>query len=87
MTQFRGVSRNFSRGVFGIFLYGRENLGVFWIFFLKNHKKLKKIPKKGFFTPKTPPCTPDTYISRKDENFLLKFILKAIHSFQIIPST
>jgi len=32
---------------FEIFLYGRENLGEFGIFFLKNSSKLKKFPKKG----------------------------------------
>jgi len=38
-----------------IFLYGRENLGGFGIFFLKNLNKLKKIfQKRGGLTPKTP---------------------------------
>jgi len=28
-------------------LYGRENLGRFWMFSSKNPSKLKKIPKRG----------------------------------------
>jgi len=38
--------QKFFEGGFEIFLYGRENLGGFWDFFLKNPNKLKKNSQK-----------------------------------------
>jgi len=70
------IQKFFEGGVLNFFLYGRENLGGFGIFFFKNPSQIEIIFPNS---PKNlPEYTPD-HMQKENKNFINTLITNAIH--------